>query len=380
MRNITIPEPAWGSDLATIILDLEKLRTKQLAGEVPPYIFFQLKNLFQILETIGSARIEGNNTTLSEYLEEIIEGEGGDERSMEIRNLESAIGYIEESIAHGSAIDRAFLSDVHKILTQNLTPPPKGEGSRYPGELRKNDVRINHSKHRPPSPLKLSDDFDAFLAFVNTERKEQFQLLAVAIAHHRFEYIHPFDNANGRMGRLLTYALLIKLGFQVSNGRIINPSSVFYTDRDRYYRMLSRADSLEKDDLLAWCEYFLGGLKNELEKIDSLLSLEYVQKSLLEPMLLLAKERTYISPLEYKILRYLVGKKEMSLKSTELDAFGIKTPQKKSYTIAKLKEKRMLRPIKEGGRIYTITFENSHLLRAMMEILDRNGFVAEFLK
>ena len=71
--NIVIPEPSFGSNLTSIILDLEKLRTKRLGGDVPPYIFFQLKDIFQILETLGSARIEGNNTTLSEYVEKIID-------------------------------------------------------------------------------------------------------------------------------------------------------------------------------------------------------------------------------------------------------------------------------------------------------------------
>ena len=54
--EIKIPNPAWGSDLTTVILDLEKLRTKQLYSQVPAYIFFQLKEIFHILETLGSVR------------------------------------------------------------------------------------------------------------------------------------------------------------------------------------------------------------------------------------------------------------------------------------------------------------------------------------
>lgn len=40
MTKIEIPDPYWGSELANIILDLEKLRSKELGGDVPPYIFF----------------------------------------------------------------------------------------------------------------------------------------------------------------------------------------------------------------------------------------------------------------------------------------------------------------------------------------------------
>ena len=309
VEEITIPDPSWGSNLANIILDLEKLRTKQLGGDVPAHIFFQLKDIFHILETLGSARIEGNNTTLSEYVEKIIEDKTDDENRAEIENLEKAIDFIEANTDEKTVFDRAFISDVHKILTKELTLPPKGEGSKNPGELRLHDVSIKSSGHTPPPYMVLQEYFDDFVSFINKEHKEQYQLLMVAIAHHRFEYIHPYDNGNGRMGRLLNYAFLIKLGFQVRNGRIINPSSVFYTDRDKYYDMLSIADSLEDNDILNWCEYFLLGLKNEIEKIDSLLDKKYVKEELLIPTLKIALDNEHITTQEHKILKYLIEKK-----------------------------------------------------------------------
>lgn len=97
---INILDLAWGSNLARIILDLEKLGSKRLVGEVPPDIFFQLKNIFQILETLGSARIEGNNTTLAEYIEKLVEqlpSSQVDEAQKEIQNLEIAIQWIEDN-------------------------------------------------------------------------------------------------------------------------------------------------------------------------------------------------------------------------------------------------------------------------------------------
>ncbi len=160
MDNIHIPDPSWGSDLANIILDLEKLRTKKLGGNVPPYIFFQLKEIFHILETLGSARIEGNNTTLSEYVEKIIEQENNqDESNDEIVNLDKAIEFIEENTDEQTPLNRSYISQIHKILTHNLTQPPHGEGSRYPGELRNHSVSIKSSGHTPPAPLVLNDYF-----------------------------------------------------------------------------------------------------------------------------------------------------------------------------------------------------------------------------
>lgn len=378
MHKINIPDPSWGSDLANIILDLEKLRTKQLGGNVPPYIFFQLKDIFHILETLGSARIEGNNTTLSEYVEKIIENET-DESSDEIENLEKAIEFIEENTDETTVLNRAFISEIHKILTHNLTPPPNGEGSRYPGELRKHTVSIKSSGHTPPEPLILNDYFTTFIDFINNPIKEQYQLLMVAIAHHRFEYIHPFDNGNGRMGRLLNYVFLIKLGFQVKKGRIINPSSVFYTNRDKYYDMLAKADSLDDEDILLWCEYFLLGLKNEIEKIDSLLDKEYVKNKILLPTIKLALENEHITHQEYKILDYLISNDEMSMKSEELSFLGITDSKEKSKIMGRLREKKIIMSTTPNGRIYTLRFGNNYLLRGIMKILDNNGFISDFL-
>lgn len=379
--EIIIPDPKWGSKLYNIILSLEKLRTKGLRGELPVHIFFQLKNIFQMLETLGSARIEGNNTTLSEHVEKILEEKTKkeDDKQNEIKNIERAIEFIEENTDENTKFDRAYISELHKILVKDLTPPPEGEGSRYPGALRMHNVKIEKSDHTPPSSIVLEDYFEALIKFINNEHEEQYQLLMIAIAHHRFAYIHPFDNGNGRMGRLLNYALLIKLGFQVKDGRIINPSSVFYTDRNKYYNMLSKADSLKDNDILNWSEYFLLGLKNEIEKIDSLLSREYVKNKILLPAITFSFERKIITEKEYKILQYIINKDDMLIKAEELDKFGIKESFRKSEVIAKLRQKKIVHPIKQGGRIYTISFIDNYLLRGVVQSLTEEGFVSNFL-
>jgi len=377
---INIPNPLWGSSLANVILSLEKLRSKELMGEAPPYIFFQLKNIFHILETLGSARIEGNNTTLAEFVERIIEQKGKkDERQKEVSNLEEAILFIEENTDENTQINRAYISHIHKIITKELSPPPYGEGSNKPGELRTHNVQIKNSKHTPPDHSVLSDYFESFVEFVNDTYSEQYQLLMVALAHHRFSYIHPFDNGNGRMGRLLNYAFLIKLGFKVKNGRIINPSSVFYSDRDKYYDTLSLADSLNENDVLAWAEYFLLGLRNEIEKIDSLLSIKYVRDKILIPMLSFALDREHITEKEFNILKFLVQKDTMVIKAEELSQLGVNNSVTKSRMMAKLRDKKIIVPLTENGRVYTINFVNNYLLRGVIKSLETEGFVSDFL-
>ncbi len=378
---INIPEPRWGSRLANIILNLEKLRVKKSWGSVPLHIFFQLKDIFQILENLGSARIEGNNTTLSEYVEKIIGNKTEiNEKEIEIFNLEKAIRFIETNVDEIFQFTRAFFSELHKIITDNLTPPPQGEGSRYPGELRKINVSIAKSKHSPPDYITLPDYFEEFIRFINKNFEEQYQLLMVAIAHHRLAWIHPYDNGNGRIVRLSTYALLIKLGFKVKDGRIINPSAAFYTDRGKYYKMLEVADTLDDRSLLEWAEYFLLGLKNEIEKIDSLLNMDYVREKILIPSINFALERQNITQREYRVLKYLIQKDNVLIKSEELSKIGIKSSIQKARAMKTLKEKKMVNPIKKNGRIYTINFINNYLLRGVIDSLDEQGFVSDFLK
>jgi len=378
--EIKIPSPSWDSNLTRIVLDLEKLISKQLLSEVPPWIFLQLKEIFQILETLGSARIEGNNTTIAEYVEKIIKRSAQiDESQKEIENLEKAIRWIEEQTDENTKFTRAYVSEIHKIITKDLTPPASGEGSRHPGQLRPNNVHINQSAHIPPDAAVLSDYFEAFLDFINKDWPEQYQLLMIAIANHRFAYIHPFDNGNGRVGRLLNYALLIKLGFHVKKLRILNPSSIFYSDREKYYQYLSKADSLKDEDLLEWSEYFLSGLKNEIEKIDRLITKKYVQKSLLLPAISFSLDRKQITTEEHGILKYIILKDNMTMKSEELKVFKIESSVEKSRKMAKLRKKNMIEPIKDGGRIYTISFANNYLLRGIIKSLENENFIPEFL-
>jgi Fic family protein len=201
----------------------------------------------------------------------------------------------------------------------------------------------------------------------------------IAIAHHRFEYIHPFDNGNGRMGRLLNYSLLIKFGFRVKEGRIINSSCIFFSDRDKYYDMLLKADSLKDEDLLTWYEYFLGGLKNEIEKVDAILNKHYVVKNIMLPVIKSAQKDKLLTPQEFKILRCLIEKDDMQIKSGDLSFLDNLAHAQKTRIINKLKDKRMIIPLKESGRVYTINFINNYLLRGVIKILKNNGFIADFL-
>ncbi len=371
-KKLRIINPQFGSKLTTLILALDNLRTRKLSGTTHPSTFFQLKEIFHLLESFGSARIEGNRTTLAEYIEMKIEGgKTRNEGFLEIENNEKALVFIEKNIEENK-ISRAFLSEIHKIVVNGLTPPPAGEGSRYPGKYREINITITKSPHIPPDVSQVPSYMEELFNFINRLRRPQYDLLKVAVSHHRFAWIHPFDNGNGRVVRLLTYAMLARYGFRVR--RIINPTAIFCSNRQKYCNYLSLADQGTNKGLISWCEYVLGGLEKEIKKIDKLLDYNFLAKRILSPALGFSFKKEYITTREYKILQILV--KKQAIRAADIKEIY---PEKSQFEISRfikgLREKKMLRREKVAGRTYFLQFANSYLLRGIMEMLEKEGFL-----
>ena len=368
--DLKIYDPDFGSNLTDLIITLDYLRKKTLSGTTHPAIFFQLKNIFHMLESIGSARIEGNHTTIAEYIETKIDGsESTNESIAEIFNSEQAMEFIDDNISV-TEINRAFLSELHKIVVKDLTD----EGSKTPGYYRKLNLTIAKSMHIPPAFSHVETYMDELINFINQKNPEKYDLLKTAIAHHRFAWIHPFDNGNGRTVRLLTYAMLIKQGFNVNLGRILNPTAVFCNDRNEYYDALAHADKGTKQGVLTWCEYVLSGLKNEIEKIDKLLDYEFLQNKILIPAIALAKKKENITDREEKVLR-IAAKKQVFMSSDIEHLFQGKAHTERSRILRKLRDKKMIIPESESSRKYIVRFDNNYLLRSIIETLGNNGFL-----
>lgn len=372
--DLKLIEPSFGSALTDLIIELDYLRKKPLGGSTHPKVFFQLKHIFHTLESIGSARIEGNNTTVAEYIEtKLAKTKNVPPSIKEIQNIEKAMAFIEENVKD-YPINRAFLSELHKMIVDGLLPPPNGEGDETPGEYRKTNLKINKSSHKPPEWLKIEDYMAELLDFVNREDSPKYDLLKTAIAHHRFVWIHPYGNGNGRTVRLFTYAMLVKTGFNVNVGRIINPTAVFCSNRNDYYTNLSEADKGTDEGLIKWIEYVLTGLKEEIEKIDKLLDYDFLKKEILIPTISYSLERKYITEVEGKILKKAVDIQVIQAADVK-EFFAGKADSEVSRQIRKLIDKKMLSPEKEGARKYVLRFDNSYLLRSVMKSLGEKGFL-----
>jgi len=373
-NELKLVKPPFDSTLTNLIIELDYLRKKQLEGSTHPKVFFQLKHIFHTLESIGSARIEGNNTTIAEYIETKLEVNNNIPSGIrEIQNIEKAMAFIEENVLN-YPINRAFVSEMHKMIVDGLQPPPDGEGDLTPGEYRKINLKINKSMHLPPDWLKVDDYMTELLDFIERKDSPKYDLLKAAIAHHRFVWIHPFGNGNGRTVRLFTYAMLVKTGFNVNVGRIINPTAVFCSNRNDYYNHLAEADSGTENAMISWSEYVLNGLKEEIEKVDKLTDYTYLKKEILLPAINYSLSRKYITIVEAKILKKVVEKQAMQAADIK-DIFLGKTDAEVSRQIRRLIDRKMLIPEKEGTRKYVIRFDNNYLLRGVIKQLGEKGFL-----
>ena len=368
--DLRIVTPEYGSDLTDHIMHLEYLRRLQLLGTTPVPTFFQIKSIFHTLESIGSARIEGNRTTVIEYIDRKLEKRPHNPDSFrEIENMERCLEFIDDNISE-RAIDRAFISELHKRAVSDLTE----EGSKLPGEYRRSPVLIRNSSLIPPPFQTVTSYMDELFRFIAQKDAPKYDLIKTALAHHRFVWIHPFDNGNGRTVRLFTYAMMVKSGFNINLARILNPTAIFCHDREKYYAALSRADRGDDEGLLQWTAYMLKGLLRELEKTDRLADYDYLKREILAPTIDFSLEKNLLNHTEAKILRLVIEKKEVANADIKAIIPG-KDISDISRMIRSLVEKNYLVPTEKNRRKYRISFRENKLIRGVIHSLDNAGFL-----
>jgi len=375
--DLALLNPAFDSPLVDVLTELEHLRRLQLVGTTPAPVFFQLKRVFHMLESLGSARIEGNHTTLADYVESSLEGGATKEEHLrEIANIEHAMEFIESAMEPGAAISEHFVRELHALTVRDLVR----EGDATPGAYRATVVRIAQSSHLPPEAVQVPGYMQELVAFINQADPPKYDLIKVALAHHRFGWVHPFGNGNGRVVRLLTYALMIKYGFNVkTGGRVLNPTAVFCSNREQYYTMLATADGGTPAGLEQWCVYVLQGVLIELKKVDQLTRYDYLTSQILAPALTYARGRSLITAQEEAVL--MVAVRRGVAKAADLSsAMPDLNATQRTYQIKKLVERKMLQPIQPSSRQYTIGFDNSYLMRGVIHALSKESFISAPLR
>jgi Fic family protein len=325
-----------------------------------------------VLESLASARIEGNHTTLADYVEaKVLDGPNRTEQLQEIANIERAMQQVEDSVEPGAPVTEHMLRGLHATTVDGL----KREGDTNPGAYRQGAVKIAQAEHLPPEAPQVPDYMTELVAFINRADPPKYDLMKVALAHHRFAWVHPFGNGNGRVVRLLTYAMLIKYGFRVNaEGRLLNPAAVFCADRNAYYARLGDADAGTEPALERWCVYVLSGVRDELTKVDRLANYEHLKAKVLLPAVNHARERQLITPLEQAVLTTTI--KAGTVKAGDLEAaMPDLNANQRTYQLRKLVDSGMLQPTKPGARQYSIGFSHNMLLRGVVRALTDEGFI-----
>lgn len=206
----------------------------------------------------SSTAIEGNPLTL-EQVRAVEEGRGltgvTDRAKREVLNYFAGLRFIEKHLAK-SLLTHEDIFKLHKIIAADVMD--QGTAGRY------RTIRVRVGRFVPPPPEDVSGLMSELLAWWNGAAAELSPVISSAIVHHRFEWIHPFADGNGRTGRTLALWELYRRGFDTHH--IFSVDEFYWEDRRRYYAALD-AVRQQADDLTSWLEYVAEGLHGTLEKV-----------------------------------------------------------------------------------------------------------------
>jgi Fic family protein len=267
----------------------------RLTGQVhSPCVLERVAGLVREMNCYYSNLIEGHKTTPRDIERAMKRDFANDETQRNNQHLSLAHIAVEQLMVERLAdacVDVCapdFACWLHREFYSRLPEPlhwsktTTGRSYRiHPGRLR--DFMVDVGRHTPPHFDALPDFLARFhagygsKAILETER-----LVAIASAHHRLAWIHPFGDGNGRVVRLHSHALLVRHGL---DGRgLWTLSRGLARLRQHYYAALAAADQGRRNDLdgrgnlsgtsLAdFCVFFLETMLDQIQFMSGLLDL-----------------------------------------------------------------------------------------------------------
>ena len=259
----SIKDQKWGSDTLGLIAAIYRYAGKQeLYLNQRPEKLDKLVDIAIIHITDTSNAIEGIVTT-SSRLRQII----NEKTTPRDRNEQEIAGYREAlSIIHESfdviPITQNYILQLHKIMYSHTNNPMAGRtksvqnyiSAAYPGG-RMETLFTPLAPYETPEALdRICEEYNRVIGNMEVE-----PLIAIPVFIHDFLCIHPFNDGNGRMSRLLTTLLLYRNGFYV--GRYISLEAKIAQTKDLYYDALAKAQTGWHDgeeDATPFINYLLG--------------------------------------------------------------------------------------------------------------------------
>ena len=230
-------------------------------------------------EALTSSAMEGTITTIDDMLLQEVTPEA--HRNDDAREVLNYIQALRQAIRQMETlpISGRLIRSGHKTLLSGLSPQ-RGAGKR-PGEYKAMQNAIGDqsdtiftARYVPPPPVQTEQCMAELEVFINREnRADGEELLDLAMAHYQFEAIHPFQDGNGRMGRMLITLMAIQFG--LVNLPLLHVSAVLERRKPEYIERLFEVSTHGK--WLEWIAFFLdtvsASCKMAIDKVDSTIAL-----------------------------------------------------------------------------------------------------------
>jgi len=209
----------------------EKKAVLQNSRPLPNIALLKIREALSIEWTYNSNSIEGNSLTLREtqmVLQEGITIKGKSLREhFEAKNHETALNFLYKLIDENHLLSSKDILSLHELVLRSIEDD-------FAGRLRNAGVRIAGANFLPPNAQKVSGLLDELIKFVNTNPLGLNDIELATVFHHKFVWIHPFFDGNGRTVRLAMNLLLMRSGFP--------PAIILKNDRKKYYDALNSAN------------------------------------------------------------------------------------------------------------------------------------------
>ena len=282
-----IKDNKWDSELLGLIAAIYKEVGKQeMYLKQKPQELEKLVEIAKIQSTEASNAIEGivtTNTRIRQLMEEKTTPRNRDEK--EIAGYRDVLGIIHESF-DAIPITQNYILQLHKILFSHLGNPAAGKTKTVQNYISASfpdghteTLFIPLAPYETPEALdRICEEYNRVIGNAELE-----PLIAIPVFIHDFLCIHPFNDGNGRMSRLLTTLLLYRSGFYV--GKYISLEAKIAKHKDLYYDALSASQNgwhEGSDDPVPFIKYLLGTILAAYRDFEDRFALVEVKRSALD--------------------------------------------------------------------------------------------------
>lgn len=258
-----IKNQKWDSGTLGLVAAIYKEAGKQeMYLKQRPEELEKLVEIAKIQSTEASNAIEGivtTSTRIKQLVKEKTTPKNRDEQ--EIAGYRDVLNIIHESF-DAIPLSQNYILQLHKILYSHMNNPMAGRIKTVQNYISA-AYSDNHTEilFTPLAPFETSEALDKICEEYNRVigNMEVEPLIAIPVFIHDFLCIHPFNDGNGRMSRLLTTLLLYRNGFYV--GKYISLEAKIAKNKDLYYDALGRAQigwHEGKEDVVPFIKYLLG--------------------------------------------------------------------------------------------------------------------------